>query len=106
MEQNIKNFIEEGENLKEEFVELYDNNDIPVDKDIVNHPDRIADWWLDKFSSRQISLIKMIVEEIVNKVEVKVYDERISEDVIDIVEKIVKVTKDIITSKLTNIIKE
>ena len=66
----------------------------------------VADWWIEKFSSRQISLIKMIVEEIVNKVEVKVYDERISEDVVDIVEKIVKETKDTISSKLKELIKE
>jgi len=97
MNQNIKNFILEGEKeLREQWREDFDLDNFTKNDD---RYECIADFWLEKFSSRQISLIKMIVE-IVNKVEVTVYDERISKDVVDIVEKIVQETKDTISSKL------
>ena len=145
MNQNIKNFIEEGEKEDlEYFAELEHirwakwqnylhsflvwNNDIqdwvlPHEKkehwqsqintpyQLLSEKEKDSDRdqvipYLKRFSSRQISLIKMIDEEIVNKVEIKINDEDISEVVAYISKEVVKATKDTISSKLKDLIKE
>jgi uncharacterized ion transporter superfamily protein YfcC len=63
MTNQIKNFIEEKIQLKQEFNEYISS----LTQEEVQTLDElrviVADWWLSKFSSRQISLIKMVVGE-------------------------------------------
>jgi len=71
MTNQIKNFIEEGEKLKEEYNNFMESPAIENDWDSVK--DGSFNWWIEKFSSRQISLIKMIVEMVESEKKEKMY---------------------------------
>ncbi len=46
---------------REEFIKVYFEDVEPIEKDLVNRPDNIADWWIAKMSQ---SILKFIDQEI------------------------------------------